>query len=69
MKDETRKKLLQALLDKQVEAILSDAHALSKFIEKKDNEHRAFWKGYRTGMRDSKEVVREFEKPTEEVLG
>jgi len=32
-------------------------------------EHAAFWKGYHAGIQDAKEVVEEFGRPTEDVLG
>lgn len=62
-------RLLEALSIKEAEARKFDADAVSMKIEKIDEVRKAFWKGYGTGMGEAKEVVREFGKPTEEVLG
>ena len=69
MKDKDKKELLQGLSDKEAEAIINTAEAVSSGIEKMDDKHKEFWKGYQTGMKDAKEVVEEFGRPTEDVLG
>ena len=69
MKDKDKKELLQALSDKEAEAIVNTAEAVSSGIEKMDDKYKEFWKGYQTGMKDAKEVVEEFGRPTEDILG
>ena len=69
MTDKDKEKLLQALDDKEMETVADGATARLKGIETEDKENEMWYKGYETGMRDAKEVVEEFGRPTEDVLG
>jgi len=56
MTDKDKRKLLQALYDKEAAPDETD-----KFSD--------FWKGYKAGMQDAREIIEEFGRPTEDVLG
>ena len=71
MTNKDKRKLLLALEDKTNEAIKNEAEAVGRGTVKMTPtpEHAAFWKGYHAGIQDAKEVVEEFGRPTEDVLG
>jgi len=57
MTNKDKRELLQALDDKEAEALVNEA------------EPKTFWNGYKTGIRDARELIEEFGRPTEDVLG
>jgi len=69
MKDTDKKELLEAISIKEGEAIIHEAEAVLSGIEKMNDKYKEFWKGYQTGMKDAREVIEEFGRPTEDVLG
>lgn len=69
MKDSDKKELLEALLEKEAEAIIHAAERVTSGIEKAGKEYKAHWKAYQIGMSDAREVIEEFGRPTEDVMG
>ena len=70
MTDKDKQKLLEAIYEKEGETMADGATAVFKVgIEKDNEENKAWYEGYEQGMRDAREVVQDFGRPTEEVLG
>lgn len=65
MTDKDKRKLLQALDDKEAEALVNEAEPKVK----ETDEFKNFWNGYKAGIRDARELIEEFGRPTEDVLG
>ena len=65
MDDKDKGKLLLALEEKKDETMT----AIGVKTEKKSKENETWYDGYTAGINDAKEVVEEFGRPTEDVLG
>ena len=69
MTNKDKRELLLAIEDKKNEAIKNEVEAIGKGTVKMTQGHTAFWKGYHAGMQDAREIIEEFGRPTEDVLG
>jgi len=65
MTDKDKRKMLLALYHKEEETMT----AIGATAGKKSKDNKTWYEGYQAGMSDAKEVVKEFGRSTEDVLG